>query len=178
MHYRWLSYVGYHFSGLATRASSFSTAVPVTQAVISRLRIQEALVQSQVRPCGIFGRQSSTGAGFSLFPVPIIVPRTLHSLFYHPGQVQCAHLSSECQGTQSHLTKRINEKFWEELISYFPWYDTGHIENDASNNCSIVAGVFVNAVTFLPSRCLAKIGRFLPSPCLPTIRGYTFRHTD
>jgi hypothetical protein len=33
----------------------------------------------------------------------------------------------------------INEKFWEELIAYFPWYDTGHIKNDASNNSSIVA---------------------------------------
>jgi hypothetical protein len=31
-----------------------------------------------------------------------------------------------------------NKKLWEELIAYFPWYDTGHIENDASNNSSIV----------------------------------------
>jgi hypothetical protein len=23
-----------------------------------------------------------------------------------------------------------NKKFWEELIAYFPLYDTGHIEND------------------------------------------------
>jgi hypothetical protein len=51
-----------------------------------------------------------------------------------------------------------NKKFWEELIAYFPWYDTGHSENDASNNSSIVACVFVTAVTFLPSRCLATIG--------------------
>jgi hypothetical protein len=32
------------------------------------------------------------------------------------------------------------------------------IENDASNNYSIVARVFVAAVTFSPSRCLATIG--------------------
>jgi hypothetical protein len=32
-----------------------------------------------------------------------------------------------------------NKKFWEELFAYFPWYDTGHIENDASNNSSIVS---------------------------------------
>jgi hypothetical protein len=51
-------------------------------------------------------------------------------------------------------------KFWEELMAYFPFYDTGHIENDASNNSSIVACVFVTAVTFLPSRCLATIGGF------------------
>jgi hypothetical protein len=61
-------------------------------------------------------------------------------------------------------------KFWEELIAYFPWYDTGHIENHASNNSYIVACVFVAAVTFLPSRCLAMIGGFLPSRCLATIR--------
>jgi hypothetical protein len=44
--------------------------------------------------------------------------------------------------------------------------DTGHIENDASNNSSIFACVFVTAVTFLPSCSLATIG------------GYTYRHTD
>jgi hypothetical protein len=60
----------------------------------------------------------------------------------------------------------MNKKFWEELIAYFPSYDTGHIENDASNNSFIVASVFVTAVTFLPSRCLATIGGFLPSRCL------------
>jgi hypothetical protein len=54
-----------------------------------------------------------------------------------------------------------NKKFWEELTAYFPWYDTGHIENDASNNSSIVPCVFVTAVTFLPSRCLATIGIFI-----------------
>jgi hypothetical protein len=36
----------------------------------------------------------------------------------------------------------------------------GHIENDTSNNSSIVACVFVTAVRFLPSRCLATIGFF------------------
>jgi hypothetical protein len=35
------------------------------------------------------------------------------------------------------------------------WYDADRIENDASNNSSIAACVFVAAVTFLPSRCLA-----------------------
>jgi hypothetical protein len=51
-----------------------------------------------------------------------------------------------------------NKKFWKEIIAYFPWYDTGHIENDESSNSSIVACVFVTAVTFLPSRCLGTIG--------------------
>jgi hypothetical protein len=54
-----------------------------------------------------------------------------------------------------------NNKFWEELIAYFPWQDTESIENDFSNNSSIVACVFVAAVTFLPSRCLATTRGFL-----------------
>jgi hypothetical protein len=66
----------------------------------------------------------------------------------------------------------MNKQFSKELIAYFPWYDTGHIENDASNNSSIVACVFVTAVTFLPSRCLATIRGFLPSRCLTTLRGF------
>jgi hypothetical protein len=52
----------------------------------------------------------------------------------------------------------LNRKFWEELIAYIPWHDTDRIENEASNNISIVACVLVAAVTFLPSRCLATIG--------------------
>jgi hypothetical protein len=51
-----------------------------------------------------------------------------------------------------------NKKFWEELIAYFPWYDTGHIENDMPNNSSIVACVLVTAVTSPRSRCRATIG--------------------
>jgi hypothetical protein len=53
---------------------------------------------------------------------------------------------------------KINKMFWEELIAYFPCHDTGHTSlNDASNISSIVAHVFVTAVTFLPIRCQAKI---------------------
>jgi hypothetical protein len=66
----------------------------------------------------------------------------------------------------------INKEFWEELIAYFPWYDTSHIENDASNNSSIVAYVFVTSVAFLPSRWLATIRGFLPSRCLATKRKF------
>jgi hypothetical protein len=69
-----------------------------------------------------------------------------------------------------------NKKFCEELIAYFPWYDAGHVVNDASNNSAIVASAFVTAGTFLPSRSLATIGGFLPSRCLETIGGI-HRHT-
>jgi hypothetical protein len=58
---------------------------------------------------------------------------------------------------------KINEKFWEELMAYSPWYDMDRIENDVSNNTFIVARVFVTAAKFLPSRCLATIGGFLPN---------------
>jgi hypothetical protein len=60
--------------------------------------------------------------------------------------------------------------------------------NDASNNSSIVACVFVTAVTFLPIRCLATTGGFLPSRYQATIRvflpsrclakGVIHRHTE
>jgi hypothetical protein len=53
-----------------------------------------------------------------------------------------------------------HKKFWEELISYFPWDNKGHIENDASNNSSIIVRIFVTAIKFLPSRFLATIGEF------------------
>jgi hypothetical protein len=56
-----------------------------------------------------------------------------------------------------------NKKFWEELIAYFPWYNTGYIENDVSNNVSIVECVFVTMVKFLPSRYPATTGGFLPN---------------
>jgi hypothetical protein len=65
----------------------------------------------------------------------------------------------------------INKKFCEELIAYFLWYDTGHIENEASKNLSIVLCVFITAVTYLQSRCLATTGEILSIPCLATIRG-------
>jgi hypothetical protein len=66
----------------------------------------------------------------------------------------------------------INKKFLEDLIAHFPWYDKSHIENDASNNSSIDAYVFVTAVTYLPSRCLAMIRGLLPNSCLATITGF------
>jgi hypothetical protein len=69
----------------------------------------------------------------------------------------------------SQIINISNKKFWEELIAYFHWYDKDHTQKEASNNSSVVACVFVTAVTFLPSRCLAAIGGFLPSRCLATI---------
>jgi hypothetical protein len=47
----------------------------------------------------------------------------------------------------------LNKKFWEELITYFPLYDTGHIEYDA-NNSSIVS---VKIPLSLLGNCSVKI---------------------
>jgi hypothetical protein len=46
------------------------------------------------------------------------------------------------------LSALQDKKFWEELIAYFLWYDTGHIENDTSNNYSIGACLFVPRYRF------------------------------
>jgi hypothetical protein len=63
-----------------------------------------------------------------------------------------------------------NKKFWEELIAYFPSYNKGHNENDASNN-SIVARIFVTAVS-LPSNNKGIFTEPLPS----NDRGHTQTH--
>jgi hypothetical protein len=83
--------------------------------------------------------------------------------------------------------KKYN-KFWEELTAYFPWYDTSHIENDASNNSYVVACVFGTAVMFLPSRNNDRgiLTEPLPSndngiftePLPSNNGGYTDIHTD
>jgi hypothetical protein len=80
------------------------------------------------------------------------------------------HLQAE---NWSHLFLQAQKKARSSGKNQSPsWYDTGHIQNDASNNSSIVASVFVTAVTFLPSRCLATTRGFLPSRSLATIWGF------
>jgi hypothetical protein len=44
------------------------------------------------------------------------------------------HKGNERTSRKSLHSNSNNKKFWEKLISYFPRYDTGHIENDASTN--------------------------------------------
>jgi hypothetical protein len=61
--------------------------------------------------------------------------------------------SYDSQGHGGGIRPRLyTGEFWEELIAYFPRYDTDRIEINASNNSSIV--------TFLPSRFLATIGGY------------------
>jgi hypothetical protein len=121
---------------------------------------------------------------FSLHAVAGIIPhlgqdRFLPNNFQFINHHVSHHLTLYSLEIESAQSTKKNKKFWEELIAYFPWYDTGHIENDASKNSSIVACVFITAVTFLPSRCLATIGAFLPSRCLATIKGiYRHKHRE
>jgi hypothetical protein len=72
-------------------------------------------------------------------------------------------LHEESRFHKSEIRTIFNKKFCEELIVYFPCYETELIENDVSNNAYIAACVFVTAVTFLSSRCLGTIGGFLPN---------------
>jgi hypothetical protein len=65
-----------------------------------------------------------------------------------------------------HLLTLKKKQVLEELIAYVPLISHGPHKKDASNDSSIVAHVFVSAVTFLQSRCLA------------TAEGYTHGHTD
>jgi hypothetical protein len=55
-----------------------------------------------------------------------------------------------------YLPFQWNRKFWEELIAYFLSCDTDRTENDITSNSSIIACVFITAVTFftepLPSK--------------------------
>jgi hypothetical protein len=55
---------------------------------------------------------------------------------------------------------KSGKNYWPTFL----WYDTDHTENDASDNSSIVACVFIATGTCLPSRCLV------------TMKGYTYRH--
>jgi hypothetical protein len=63
--------------------------------------------------------------------------------------------------TSNHLCyRKLNKKFCERLIVYFPSYGTDRTEDDVSSNSYIVTCVFVAMVTFLPSRCLEQMGEF------------------
>jgi hypothetical protein len=66
--------------------------------------------------------------------------------------------------------------FWEELIAFFPC-DTDHIENDVSNNYSILACVFVAAITCFTDSLPKTIGGFSPNRCLATTGRYTYGYT-
>jgi hypothetical protein len=112
------------------------------------------------------------------FPCRFSFHQTLHT-HLSSGADTVDQLVADLSWALSHTPPQEikNKKFWKELTDYFPSYDTGHTENDASSNSSIVACVFVTAVTCLSRRCLASIGGFLPSRCLATTEGYTDTHT-
>jgi hypothetical protein len=52
-----------------------------------------------------------------------------------------------------------NKKFWEQLIDYVPFIQHEPHRKQTSLTIPLLLRVFVAAVTFLASRCLATIGR-------------------
>jgi hypothetical protein len=76
--------------------------------------------------------------------------------------------------TASHL------EAWEEIIAYIPWYDTDRIENDASNNSSIVVYIRYRgnvSTVLLPSNDRGIFNG--PSCYIATIGGiHTDKETD
>jgi hypothetical protein len=102
---------------------------------------------------------------------------TKDSVYYNTFTIQRFFICFEGHRFFSLLSSFWNKKLWEELIAYFPWYDTDRIENDVSNNSSIAACVFITALTFLLSRCLATIREFLPIPAV-TYQRHGNTHTD
>jgi hypothetical protein len=100
--------------------------------------------------------------------MPCIRPQRLvkktNTQFYHHGRIKPLY-SMEIIANKSH-----KEKCWEELMAYFPWYDTYRTENE-SPTILLLLHVFVAAVTFLPSRYGTTIRGFLSSRCLATSGG-------
>jgi hypothetical protein len=105
------------------------------------------------------GRENTCSAKYRNASRDLPINKTSEPTLHWYTVKQVLYFKTDSGVPKSNLRQYVwNKKFWEELIAYFPWYDTGHIENDATNNSSTVACVFVTAVTFLPSRCLATIG--------------------
>jgi hypothetical protein len=145
------------YSNLKFMSISYSTILNKFTSAVSR-RLPTAAARVRARSSGICGGQSGTGAGFIRvfrFPLPFFIPPTAPHSSTIQGWYNRPTGDRRTKWTQCHPTK----KFWEELIVYFPWHDTDPTENAASNN-SVVACVFIAAVTFLPSFCLATIGRY------------------
>jgi hypothetical protein len=92
------------------------------------------------------------------FPFRLSSHRLLHSHLSFRAGTTGPLIADVPSGLALTTLQELKKKFWEEIIAYFSWYDTGHIENDVSNNSSIVACVFVTAVTFVRSGCLTTIG--------------------
>jgi hypothetical protein len=66
--------------------------------------------------------------------------------------IMCTHLTI-LQDSHIDITdgRKLNKKFCEDLISYFPFPTT-------SKSSSVIACVYVAAETCLPSRCLVTMG--------------------
>jgi hypothetical protein len=99
----------------------------------------------------------------------------------HSGSCEEYHLLWYNASTCSHAGFLLNLFFrpwrWRRYVSPKRRFTLNGLHGVISQKIvlfyySIVARVYVTAVTFLPSHCLATIGGFLPSRCVATIRGF------
>jgi hypothetical protein len=102
------------YCGLYTRCEAVTHGRYVAQAVSCRLPTTAARVRAQVRPCGICGEQSDTGAGFLRllrFPLPILIPPPAsHASSIIRGRYNRQNRVRRAKWTQSDPTPRNKEK--------------------------------------------------------------------
>jgi hypothetical protein len=72
----------------------------------------------------------------------------LNKIFVGPFVIHMLllHRFDHC-GADMYISILLNKKFWEEVIAFFPSYNTDHIENSLSNNPYIAECIFVVAAT-------------------------------
>jgi hypothetical protein len=106
---------------------------------------------------------------FSFLPCVLHVSPSHPPSFYNPNLTWTAHIMKLKTSRRGGRKRGCHMNFWKKIKveqdvlggtnRLLSWYDTDRIENEASNNSSIIARVFVAAGTGLPSRCLATIGK-------------------
>jgi hypothetical protein len=67
---------------------------------------------------------------------------------------------------------------WQSVYFFYDKWDLQIIVDSKFGDIPRCSSYFVAVVKILQSRCLAKMGIFLPNCCLETVGGYAYRHKD